>query len=286
MTFTRANPAGWALYEVLTSTQMNAVDVNVSRALDGNAGGNYTPSSDLKVHGKIIGDDVASRTFLYPLSAGTVLYTGGGGNTPWVFDLGSGGTDVYSDAVAQAVVYFALNRFVPNGCSIIKIRAYVDPGTTQSGNARMNMYFYRTDENGASDTIFDLTYYTDETGNAAAWIDMISGYHDGGDGQAALTDSLKSWPVNSLVGRTISNDTDGSSGTISANTGTGVTATLSGGTDNDWDDDDVYSIPLDEELDTESYQYFVAIVGTNNASSDSIKALEITYTEGDYLRTP
>ena len=71
------------------------------------------------------------------------------------------------------------------------------------------------------------------------------GSHDGGDGQAALADSSKSWTVDAFVGMTVYNLTDGSSGTISANDATTVTATLSGGTDDDWDDDDVYMILSD-----------------------------------------
>lgn len=51
MSFTRANPVGWAINEVLTSAQMNQVDLNQSRALDGNAGGSYSPSADLDFPG-------------------------------------------------------------------------------------------------------------------------------------------------------------------------------------------------------------------------------------------
>lgn len=47
MTFSRSNPGGWALYEVFTSAQANAIDINVSRALDGFAGGSYAPSAEL-----------------------------------------------------------------------------------------------------------------------------------------------------------------------------------------------------------------------------------------------
>ncbi len=59
---------------------------------------------------------------------------------------------------------------------------------------------------------------------------------------AFMTDSGESFTVNEFVGWTIYNLTDGSSGVITANTGTTVTATLSGGTDNDWDSGDKYLI--------------------------------------------
>lgn len=47
MTFSRANAGGWSTYEVLTSTQANTMDLNISRALDGYAGGTYEPSAIL-----------------------------------------------------------------------------------------------------------------------------------------------------------------------------------------------------------------------------------------------
>lgn len=51
MTFVRANPASWALFELLTSTQMNLIDENLSNALDGLDGGDYAPSDQLQLDG-------------------------------------------------------------------------------------------------------------------------------------------------------------------------------------------------------------------------------------------
>jgi len=65
---------------------------------------------------------------------------------------------------------------------------------------------------------------------------------DGGDGQAILTDSSQSWTPDELIGLQCFNQTDGSSGFITDNTATTVTVTLAGGTDNDFDDDDVIEI--------------------------------------------
>ena len=45
----RANSLGWAFLEVLTSAQMNAIDINVTNAIDGDGGGTYAPSSPLDV---------------------------------------------------------------------------------------------------------------------------------------------------------------------------------------------------------------------------------------------
>jgi hypothetical protein len=48
MTFSRVNPGGWAMFEVLTSSQMNTLDINHSNALDGAGGGVYTPTATLE----------------------------------------------------------------------------------------------------------------------------------------------------------------------------------------------------------------------------------------------
>jgi hypothetical protein len=74
--------------------------------------------------------------------------------------------------------------------------------------------------------------------------DVYTGEHDAADNNTVMTDSGASFIVDDLIGETIYNTTDGSSGTITDNTDTTVTATLSGGTDNSWDTagDDDYSI--------------------------------------------
>lgn len=74
------------------------------------------------------------------------------------------------------------------------------------------------------------------------WNYSIGGSDDTSVSAAFLTDSTASWTTDELVGYTIYNVTDGSFGIITANTGTTVTATLEGGTENDWDSGDVYKI--------------------------------------------
>ena len=70
----------------------------------------------------------------------------------------------------------------------------------------------------------------------------ISGSHTGSSGAAILTDTTKAWGVDALVGKTITNTTDSSTATITSNTQQTITGTLSGGTDNDWDASDAYTI--------------------------------------------
>ncbi len=50
MTFARVNPGGWAFGEVLTSGQMNPLDIDHVAALDGSVatgGGTYSPAARL-----------------------------------------------------------------------------------------------------------------------------------------------------------------------------------------------------------------------------------------------
>lgn len=74
------------------------------------------------------------------------------------------------------------------------------------------------------------------------WNYAKGGTDDTSVGAAFLTDSGESWTTNEWVGYTIYNVTDGSFGIITANTGTTITATLEGGTGNNWDSGDVYKI--------------------------------------------
>jgi len=76
-----------------------------------------------------------------------------------------------------------------------------------------------------------------------------SGSHTGANNASVLTDSGQSWTTNEFVGQKVVNTTDGSAGTITANTATTITATLAGGTDNDWDTNDNYIINADLPVD-------------------------------------
>ena len=68
------------------------------------------------------------------------------------------------------------------------------------------------------------------------------GTHDGANNAAIMTDGGESFATNNYVGMTIYNNTDSSSCTITANAGTTITCTLSGGTDDDWDTNDTWSV--------------------------------------------
>jgi len=74
------------------------------------------------------------------------------------------------------------------------------------------------------------------------WNYNVKGSHTGSANASVLSDSGASWSTDQWVGYYIKNITDNSWGVITANTATTITATLYGGTDNDWDTSDNYSI--------------------------------------------
>lgn len=71
----------------------------------------------------------------------------------------------------------------------------------------------------------------------------VTGTHTGGTSTTVMTDSAADFAIGGLVGKTIYNTTDVSSGVITANTNTSATvASLTGGTFNDFRVNDAYTI--------------------------------------------
>ncbi len=69
-----------------------------------------------------------------------------------------------------------------------------------------------------------------------------TGTHDGLANAAFLTDSGESWEIDQWVGYALANTTDGSATTVTSNTATTITGVLAGGTDDDWDIGDTYTL--------------------------------------------
>jgi hypothetical protein len=95
---------------------------------------------------------------------------------------------------------------------------------------------------GATSSVFrnELEYLGDGMVYADGWESV--GVHTGADNATDLVDSGASWVVDGLIGYVVDNETDGSSATITDNDGTTVTGTLAGGSENDWDNGEVYRI--------------------------------------------
>jgi len=54
MTFSRGKPTGFVTGDRLTAAQINTIDLNQSRAIDGYEGGNYTPASSLRFMSQVV----------------------------------------------------------------------------------------------------------------------------------------------------------------------------------------------------------------------------------------
>lgn len=84
MSFTRAKPGGWALFEILTSAQMNLIDTQLENALDGANGGTYSPIAPLTWRNKWVIDTSiggmpagAALTLITDTGRTAILATGG-----------------------------------------------------------------------------------------------------------------------------------------------------------------------------------------------------------------
>jgi len=88
---------------------------------------------------------------------------------------------------------------------------------------------------------------------------LFTGTHTGANGATVLEDTGQSFTVDELVGKFISNTTDGSLGNATENTSTTVNVVLASGTNNFWNNGDSYSV------DTLAG---AAMVATRNSTAD------------------
>ena len=122
----------------------------------------------------------------------------------------------------------------------------------------------------------------DSSGNVSSYLDNVKwgtqislsglktfqGTHEGASDATVMTDSTTDFgDVDELTGLTITNTTDGSSGLITSNTQTTITVTaLTGGTDNDWDAGDVYTVS--ETTVTRNYIFVAPSIETGFDTGD------------------
>jgi len=100
--------------------------------------------------------------------------------------------------------------------------------------------------------------------------------HSGAANAAALTFVGTGIVADELIGMWVRNDTDVSMGPITDNSTTVITATLAGGTDDDFDVGDKCS--LWEVVDT--YTANASVVGTEGADASEYMAIMSAYTSG------
>jgi hypothetical protein len=110
--------------------------------------------------------------------------------------------------------------------------------------------------------------------------------HDGSANAAALTDASGGFnKLTTLVGYTLTNTTDGSSTTITANTSTTISGTLAGGAENDWDVGDVGLWGVEPTTNSEIYIFMDGddILGGQGVNAVDNDANNVVYPYGGGL---
>lgn len=112
-------------------------------------------------------------------------------------------------------------------------------------NTPIRLPIYRTFNSGKVEVVGDGTTLIVNSGPGPLFrpVDDFGTHTPAGSSATVLTDSTKSFTTNEYVGDWIFNVTDKSYGEITANAATTITVTaLTLGTDNDWDQNDVYHV--------------------------------------------
>ena len=159
----------------------------------------------------------------------------------------------FSLALTPTDAFPIYDLYVTDGTTLTTLaEEMLDPPTTCGEGADEACQFITVASIGSGSVFEDFN--TAETPDIAA-NDVITapthvspglsggiGTHDGSNNAATLTDSTRSWNDDDYNTLTVSNVTDGSSCTITDSTSQTIVCTLSGGTDDDWDVDDVYEV--------------------------------------------
>jgi hypothetical protein len=99
-------------------------------------------------------DADGNHTFPSPVARTVVLgaeffMTQENGAASWAYDHG-GSVPALESRVNAGTAVLCLNRLIPNGSTVTRIRALVTPGAARAGTNRMSMFAVRNDYNFAS----------------------------------------------------------------------------------------------------------------------------------------
>jgi hypothetical protein len=162
-----------------------------------------------------------------------------------------GGSDVddgiiYTQSFWQASKVAQISVTVTDVTSItVVIEGMLHPDLTSWSEIWVREFTVSTGENQDVMVVITEPLYNVRIGNKfSGGTPDATGQHDGGDDQTILTDSGESWTIDQWIDYYILNIDDGSSGIITDNDAITVTAIMTGGIENDWDDNDDYEIFL------------------------------------------
>lgn len=140
------------------------------------------------------------------------------------------------------------NHFITGSCIECRIANGTRLHGFTSSACNLQAGYFVSDKGGSVNHIYDNTFVAYIT-DGSPTVDIencdstaYASTHDGANNVAVLTDSTQAWVTDEFIGFTLNNTTDGSTTTVTANTATTITGVLSGGTDNDWDTSDSYTL--------------------------------------------
>jgi len=129
----------------------------------------------------------------------------------------------------------AQSNMMINGHGVAVAMPFIDTATTLFANLANGSIFRAQRAAGETATV-------NAPSNIAPVTALDTGTDDTSTAAAFLTDSTASWTIDEFKGKILVNGTDGSTGTILSNTATTITAKMRGGSNDDWDSGDTYTI--------------------------------------------
>jgi hypothetical protein len=162
MTFSRVNPAGWVFPDPITAAQINALDIQMASALDGDAGGSSAPSADIKLpgpNGIEWGDGrwpkLTTRTVYRVMSMNRYQEVlTGAGSLPWTHDAGWVWKQATVDGAAPEAILFSADNLVVGGqLRVVRIWVRGAAGHVAMPTIKPIVTVYKLEMDGTSTTL-------------------------------------------------------------------------------------------------------------------------------------
>lgn len=163
MSFSRAKSTGWTdNVDTITAAEMNQIDVNQSRALDGTAGGIYTPSAALDIRGTagVIINGTGSATRLRYGSRSLTRTQDG-----MLVNIDTAVTSFTPISIGVGQQGIQMLERIPNGATLTLVSAYHDSGSATPPVTPVAMTVTKTDITTGTTTVVDTS--SDTTAGAA-----------------------------------------------------------------------------------------------------------------------
>ena len=125
MAFSRANGGGWGANAEVTTTQVNTIDADLSKAVDGAAGGSYAPTVALTVAGQGLQMTLATAPSMWmQFAEGTRSITRSFASQPVSFLSGGAGLGASGYVGGNGGGIFIRLLEVPNNATVVSLKLY------------------------------------------------------------------------------------------------------------------------------------------------------------------